>query len=76
PYTLGFLLSAGIYARALEEGPGFETRYVGLLRDTGRMTTEELAHRHLEVDLTKIDFWKGAVDLVMADADTFLAMTA
>lgn len=75
PYTLGFLLSAGIYARALEEGPGFEAQYVGLLRDTGRMTTEELASLHLGVDLTKIDFWKSAVDLVMADADEFLAMT-
>ncbi len=35
------LLSAGIYGRALEEGAGFERRYVGLLRDTGRASSEQ-----------------------------------
>ncbi|MCL4370297.1 MAG: M3 family oligoendopeptidase [Chloroflexi bacterium] len=75
PYTLGFLLSAGIYARALEGGAGFEESYVGLLRDTGRMTTEELAQRHLGVDLSKPDFWVSAVDLVMASLPEFLSLT-
>lgn len=75
PYTLGFLLSAGIYGRAQEEGAGFEHRYVELLRDTGRMTTEELASRHLGVDLTRPDFWLGAVDLAMWDVREFLALS-
>lgn len=75
PYTFGFLLSAGIYVRALAEGPGFEQRYVGLLRDTGRMPTEEVARRHLGVDLAGPDFWRSAVDLVMVDVQEFLRMT-
>ena len=75
PYTFGFLLSAGIYARALEAGPEFEESYVGLLRDTGRMTTEDLALRHLGADLTKPDFWLDAVDLVMAALPEFLRLT-
>ncbi|OGX61448.1 MAG: oligoendopeptidase, partial [Paenibacillus sp. RIFOXYA1_FULL_44_5] len=49
PYTFGYLFSSGIYARALEEGTQFEDRYVDLLRDTGSMTVEQLAQKHLDV---------------------------
>lgn len=75
PYTFGYLFSAGIYARALEEGPAFEHRYVDLLRDTGRMTVEELASRHLGVDLTKPEFWLTGVNMALADVDQFLKLT-
>lgn len=76
PYTFGYLFSAGVYARALAEGPAFEQKYVDLLRDTGRMRVEELAQRHLGVDLTQPDFWQSAVDVVLADVDEFLKLTA
>jgi len=76
PYTFGFLFSAGVYARAREEGPGFEDRYVDLLRDTGRMRVEDLASKHLDADLTTKDFWQRAVDLVLSDLDEFLTLTA
>jgi len=76
PYTFGFLFSAGVYAKALEVGPGFEGRYVNLLRDTGRMRVEDLAAQHLEVDLTQPDFWRKAVGVALADLDEFLGMTA
>jgi pepF/M3 family oligoendopeptidase len=52
PYTFGFLFSAGIYAKAQEAGPAFEDQYISLLRDTGSMTVEELAQKHLGVDLS------------------------
>lgn len=75
PYTFGFLFSSGVYARALEEGPAFARRYVALLRDTGRMRVEDLAAKHLGVDLTKPDFWQAAVDVSVADVKQFLALT-
>ncbi|KIL42538.1 oligoendopeptidase [Gordoniibacillus kamchatkensis] len=75
PYTFGFLFSAGIYARAKQEGPAFEDRYNALLRDTGSMTVEELAQKHLGVDLTKRDFWQGAVRMAANDVQTFLGLT-
>ncbi|HLN62759.1 MAG TPA: M3 family oligoendopeptidase, partial [Symbiobacteriaceae bacterium] len=75
PYTFGYLFSSGVYARAQAEGPGFEHKYVDLLRDTGRMMVEDLAARHLGVDLTKPDFWQAAVDLVNADIEEFMALT-
>ncbi len=75
PYTFGYLFSAGIYAKALEEGTEFEDKYINLLRDTGRMQVEDLAAKHLGVDLTKEDFWQNAVNLTLADIEEFLTLT-
>jgi pepF/M3 family oligoendopeptidase len=75
PYTFGFLFSLGIYARSLEEGKDFEDKYIALLRDTASMTTEELAMKHLDVDLTKPDFWQAAIDIVHGDIDEYLEIT-
>jgi oligoendopeptidase F len=75
PYTFGYLFSSGIYARARQEGPAFEERYEALLRDTGSMTVEELAMKHLVVDLTKRDFWQEAVRMAADDVQTFLRLT-
>lgn len=75
PYTFGFLFSAGIYARAKQEGLAFEDKYKALLRDTGSMTVEELAGKHLGVDLTKRDFWQGAVRTAVEDVEQFMELT-
>ena len=75
PYTFGYLFSAGIYKRALEQGEGFTQQYDALLQDTGRLTVEKLAKKHLQVDLTKTDFWEEAADLVAEDIDLFLKLT-
>lgn len=75
PYTFGYMFSTGIYARALKEGEGFAEKYDAILRDTGRMTVEELASKHLNADLTKPDFWREAMALAVADAQMFLDLT-
>ncbi|HDX9577989.1 TPA: M3 family oligoendopeptidase [Bacillus pseudomycoides] len=75
PYTFGFLFSQGIYANALQEGYSFEEKYIDLLRDTGRMTAEELALHHLGFDLTKQEFWEKAMQIVLQDIKDFLALT-
>ncbi|WP_338552667.1 M3 family oligoendopeptidase [Paenibacillus sp. KS-LC4] len=75
PYTFGYLFSAGIYARAVKEGAAFADRYVALLQDTGRMTVEDLAQKHLGVNLEEPDFWREAVALTTADVKLFLEMT-
>lgn len=75
PYTFGFLFSLGIYARSLEEGAEFEEKYIALLRDTASMTTEELAQKHLNVDLTQPEFWQSAIDMVHSDIDEYLEIT-
>jgi oligoendopeptidase F len=75
PYTFGYLFSAGIYARAKEEGPTFEEKYIALLKDTGKMEVEELAMKHLGVDITKQDFWLKGIELAAADVEEFLELT-
>ena len=76
PYTFGYLFSAGIYAKALQEGSDFKERYVDLLRDTGRMTVEQLAMKHLGVNVEEMDFWRGCGALTTADVEQFLEMTS
>lgn len=76
PYTFGYMFSTGIYALAVKEGQGFADKYDALLQDTGKMTVEELASKHLNVDLTQPDFWEGAMALVVDDVKQFLELTA
>ena len=61
PYLFGYLFSQSVYQRRENMGEDFFDRYTGLLRDTGRVSAEELAKTHLEVDLTQRDFWRQTV---------------
>ena len=75
PYTFGYLFSTGIYALANKKGTSFEDDYIALLRDTASMTTEDLAKKHLGVDLSTPDFWQAGIDQIKGDIDEFLALT-
>ncbi|MGG5342813.1 M3 family oligoendopeptidase [Enterococcus sp. AZ192] len=75
PYTFGYLFSMGIYAYANQQGSDFEDQYIALLRDTASMTSEDLAKKHLGVDLTKPDFWQAGIDQVIKDVNEFMALT-
>lgn len=58
-----------------KDGDNFEEKYIALLRDTANMTSEELAKKHLGVDLTKPEFWQTGADLVKEDIDEFLSLS-
>ncbi|MBM7553725.1 M3 family oligoendopeptidase [Thalassobacillus pellis] len=75
PYTFGYLFSLGIYKKAVEEGPGFEAKYIALLQDTGRMCVEDLARKHLGVELEEPEFWEDAMEMCSADVKDFLELT-
>lgn len=75
PYTFGYLFSLGIYAFAKKKGTSFEEDYIALLRDTASMTTEELAKKHLGVDLTEETFWQLAIDEVKKDIAEFMTLS-
>lgn len=74
PYTFGYLFSGGVYDRARKEGAAFAHRYKAFLSDTGSMTTEEVADKHLGVDLTDQTFWDDAVGRVVSDIDEFVVL--
>jgi len=75
PYTFGYMFSTGLYVRAQQEGATFADKYDRLLQDTGVMTVEDLAAKHLDVDLTGPDFWQSAMDLCVADVKEFMELT-
>ncbi|SHG92175.1 hypothetical protein SAMN05216225_10881, partial [Ornithinibacillus halophilus] len=51
-----------------------EDDYIALLRDTGSMKVEDLAKKHLNVDLTQPEFWENAIALCVKDVEEFLAL--
>lgn len=75
PYTFGYLFSLSIYAKAKEEGAGFEEKYIALLQDTAVMTVEDLAKKHLNEDITKREFWEKGIALCVKDVEEFLELT-
>jgi len=75
PYTFGYLFSAGLYAKSVEEGSGFADKYVDLLKDTGIMSVEQLAAKHLGIDLALPEFWQTAVNKTLEDVELFLQLT-
>jgi len=70
PYTFGYLLSNGLYAHSKEGG--FGEKFDAFLEDTAQMKVEDLAQKHLGVDLTKPDFWKGSLSVLAEDIEAFL----
>ncbi|AVQ98417.1 pantothenate kinase [Oceanobacillus iheyensis] len=76
PYTFGYLLSLSIYAKAKEQGRGFEKDYLAFLRDSGSMSTEELVMKHLGEDITSESFWEKGMELCMNDVKEFIAVQA
>ncbi len=74
PYTFGYLFSLGIYMFAKTRG-NFESSYISLLEDTGRMTVEELAKKHLQTDLSKKNFWEQGLNVINKDIDEFIKLS-
>jgi oligoendopeptidase F len=61
PYLFGYLFSTGVYLKRADFDGDFYGSYVALLRDTGRMTAEQLASEHLQVSLDEPAFWEETV---------------
>lgn len=71
PYTFGYLFSLSLYARREQYGAKFYDMYKELLRDTGRMTAEDLIAKHLNEDIRRPEFWQKALDTVISKIDTY-----
>jgi oligoendopeptidase F len=62
-YAYGNLLALSVYRRYEEEGDGFVSAYLELLRSGGSRPPEELG-RIVGVDLSDPGFWSSGLDLV------------
>ena len=74
PYLFGYLFSLGVYDKRSVFGDDFFGRYVALLRDTGRMTAEAVALKHLDEDISDPAFWMGIIDRLKLRVDAFEAL--
>ena len=66
PYLFGYLFSLGLYAQKERAGKEFVQAYRELLRDTGRMSAEDLVEKHLGVDIREPAFWQESLRQVEA----------
>lgn len=71
PYLFGYLFSLGIYAKKNEYGTRFKKLYIDILRDTGRMTAEDLIKNHFNDDITKPEFWQKSLNIVESNVRAF-----
>ncbi len=74
PYLFGYLFSLGVYARRGQMGDAFYPQYLALLQDTGRMSAEDLAAKHLGVRLDTPHFWQQTMDSLAVRVDAFAAL--
>ncbi|MEH8153268.1 M3 family oligoendopeptidase [Aeromonas caviae] len=74
-YLFGYLFSLGVYQQLMSRQAageaGVAEAYRALLRDTGRMSAEELVERHLGQDIREPAFWQGSLALVEAAVARF-----
>lgn len=68
-------LSQYIYAKAKQEGKGFEKKYLALLRESGSMTAEDLVMKHLGEDITSEKFWEKGLKLCIKDVEEFIQLS-
>lgn len=73
-YMLGYLFSAGLYALGMEKGEMTAAQYADFLQDTGCMNMEELARKHLGVDLTDERFWLQSLDVLVRDVEDYVKL--
>lgn len=76
PYLFGYLFSLGIYAQKERYGDAFNDLYTNLLRDTGRMTAEDLVQAHLKQDIRQPEFWQASLDIVDLGVSRLEALAA
>ena len=71
PYSFGYLFSLSVFARREQFGKDFFRSYTNLLRDTGRMSAEDLAKKHLGANISDPSFWQDALEIVKKRVDRF-----
>lgn len=71
PYTVGYVMSLALMREWEKRGDDFYDFYVKMLRDTGRMTVDEIIRVHFGADATDPAFWEDAIQPVRWATDEF-----
>ncbi|MFM5125887.1 M3 family oligoendopeptidase [Aeromonas veronii] len=80
PYLFGYLFSLGVYQQLMSRKAageeGIAEAYRALLRDTGRMSAEDLVAKHLGQDIREAAFWQGSLAQVAQAVERFAQLPA
>ncbi|WP_421259546.1 M3 family oligoendopeptidase [Aeromonas sp. 602826] len=80
PYLFGYLFSLGVYQQLMSRKAageeGIAKAYRALLRDTGRMSAEDLVAKHLGQDIREAAFWQGSLAQVAQAVERFAQLPA
>ncbi|MEH8216625.1 M3 family oligoendopeptidase [Aeromonas veronii] len=80
PYLFGYLFSLGVYQQLMSRKAageeGVAEAYRALLRDTGRMSAEDLVAKHLGQDIREAAFWQGSLAQVAQAIERFAQLPA
>ena len=80
PYLFGYLFSLGVYKQLMSRKAageeGVAEAYRALLRDTGRMSAEDLVAKHLGQDIREAAFWQGSLAQVAQAVERFAQLPA
>lgn len=75
PYMFGLLFALGLYNQYKVAPEGFVERYDDLLASTGKAEAYELGSR-FGFNTRSIDFWRGSLDVVRADINSYCEYVA
>lgn len=71
PYTVGYLLSQALMREQEKRKEDFYPFYIKMLRDTGRMSVDDIVATHFEADAKSLEFWENAMAGVFQAIDQF-----
>lgn len=73
PYSFGYLFALGVYAEYEKSADPslFPGMYRDLLRDTGRMTAEDVVEKHLGGRIDEAQFWLNAIGVAERKIEGF-----
>lgn len=75
PYAFGGLFAKGLYAIYKENPNGFVEKYQKMLYSTTVNSVEDVA-KIMGIDLSKKEFWQGALAMVGENIDLFISLTS
>lgn len=76
PYTFGYLFSRAVLKKARRLGPEATAWLDELLRDTGRLSSEAVAKKHLDADLEDPQFWYDSAINIADDLSRYKALVS
>ncbi|NLC33727.1 MAG: M3 family oligoendopeptidase [Erysipelothrix sp.] len=74
PYAYGALFSKGLYAKYLEEGESFVSKYENMLAHTTILSTEDIGTL-AGVDVSTQAFWESSLGMLTDMIDEFMELT-